>query len=357
MRPAIFFFPETVRVRENIHGQVFDMGRSYPQVIRENVLDLYNAGLSQREISADALVSLGFVNKILKEYDQNNFSVPRKAFSGQHKSVMSEDVRAYLENEKLNKPSISTHELQSRLLLDGVCFPDDIPSKTSVSRFLTEELRMSQKRISQVPSESLTGANIDIKNEFLGEVCIIDPCTLHFFDEASVIRTTGNRRYGHAYIGEPAIEFQRYASNANFTVNLLHSVMGVDHYSISDGPLNGTEMLLFFDDVLSLENPDGSAVLERGDTVVMDNCGFHHGRFAEGMLRDMLEEFGVQLLFQPPYCPHLNTCELCFHQMKSFLCRFSRFALEETRIAIAEGIAGITQLNSIAYFRHCGYLV
>ena len=331
-----------MRVRENIYGQVFDMGRSYPQVIRENVLDLHNAGLSQREISVDARVSLGFVNKILKEYDQNNFSVPRKAFSGQHKSVMSEDVRAYIENEKLNKPSISTRELQSRLLIDGVCFPQDIPSKTSVSRFLTEQLRMSQKRISQVPSETLKGANIEIQNEFLGEVCRIDPCTLHFFDEASVIHTTANRRYGHAYIGEPAIEFQRYASSANFTVNLLHTVMGVDHYSILDGPSNGTEMLLFFEDVLSLQNPDGSAVLERGDTVVMDNCGFHHGRFAEGMLRGMLEEFGVQLLFQPPYCPHLNTCELCFHQMKSFLRGFSRFALEETRIAIAEGIARIT---------------
>ena len=185
----------------------------------------------------------------------------------------------------------------------------------------------------------------------------IDPCTLHFFDEASVIHTTANRRYGHAYIGEPAIEFQRYASSANFMVNLLHSVMGVDHYSILDGPSNGTEMLLFFEDVLSLQNPDGSAVLERGDTVVMDDCGFHHGRFAEGMLRGMLEEFGVQLLFQSPYCPHLNTCELCFHQMKIFLRRFSRFALEETRIAIAEGIVRITQLNSITYFCHCDYLV
>ena len=148
---------------------------------------------------------------------------------------------------------------------------------------------MSQKRISQVPSESLTGANIDIQNEFLGQkACRIDPCTL---DEASAIRSTGSRSYGHAYVGEPAIEFQRYASYANFRVNLLYPVMGVDHYNILDGPSNGTEMLLFFDDVLSLENPNGSAVLERGDRMVMDNCGFHHGRFAEGMLRDMLEEF------------------------------------------------------------------
>ena len=72
--------------------------------------------------------------------------------------------------------------------------------------------------------------------------------------------------------------------------------MGVDHYNILDGPSNGTEML-FFDDVLSSENPDGSAVLERGDTVVMDNCGFHHGRFAEGMLRDMLKNLEFNCYF------------------------------------------------------------
>ena len=55
-----------------------------------------------------------------------------------------------------------------------------------------------------------------------------------------------------------------------------------------------------------MDNPDGSAVLERGDTVVMDNCGFHHGHFAEGMVRDMFDEYGARLLlFQPADCPHL----------------------------------------------------
>ena len=91
-----------------------------------------------------------------------------------------------------------------------------------------------------------------------------------------------------------------------------------------------------------MDNPDGSAVLDRGDTVVMDNCGFHHGHFTEGMLRDMFDEYGVRLLFQPAYCPHLNTCELCFNQLKTFLRRFTLLAQQETRIAIAEGISSIT---------------
>ena len=185
---------------------------------------------------------------------------------------------------------------------------------------------MTTKKIKQVPLESMTGPNVQRQNEFLDEISRTDPCTLHFFDETSVIRTEGNGRYGISYIGEPAFECQKYASNANFTVNLLHSALRVDHYNILEGPSNGTEMLLFFEDALTLQDPDGSVVLERGDTVVMDNRGFHHGHFAEGMLRDMFDEFGVRLLFQPAYCLHLNTCELCFNQLKGFLRRFPFFA-------------------------------
>jgi hypothetical protein len=69
---------------------------------------------------------------------------------------------------------------------------------------------------------------------------------MHFFDECSVIKTTGNRHYGHSAVGSPAIEVQRYASNANYTVNLLHSIFGVDHANILIGPSNGLELLNFF---------------------------------------------------------------------------------------------------------------
>jgi len=332
------------------------MGRSYPQVIRENVLDLHNNGLSIREIGAQARVSNGFITKVLKEYNERNYSIPQKALCGRKHSILTENVRSYLEVEKLNQPSIYSYELQKRLLLDGVCLPAEIPSKSSITKYLHKDLGMTTKKIKQVPLESMTGPNVQRQNEFLDEISRTDPCTLHFFDETSVIRTEGNRRYGNSYIAEPAFECQKNASNANFTVNLLHSALRVDHYNIMEGPSNGTEMLLFFEDALTLQDPDGSAVLERGDTVVMDNCGFHHGHFAEGMLRDMFDEFGVRLLFQPAYCPHLNTCELCFNQLKGFLRRFPFFAQQETRIAIAEGISHITQQNCIAYFKHCGYL-
>ena len=42
-----FFLVANVRVRENRRRQIYDMGKPYPQVIRENVLDLHNNGLSK----------------------------------------------------------------------------------------------------------------------------------------------------------------------------------------------------------------------------------------------------------------------------------------------------------------------
>ena len=125
--------------------------------------------------------------------------------------------------------------------------------------------------------------------------------------------------YGNSYLGEPAIELQKYASNANYTLNLLHSMHGVDYYNILRGPSNGMEMLNFVDEALAVNRVDGSPILEHGDCVVMDNCGFHHGRVAEPLLRDILQEHGINLLFQPAYSPHLNTCEFCFNQVKCYL--------------------------------------
>ena len=88
----------------------------------------------------------------------------------------------------------------------------------------------------------------------------------------------------------------------------------------------------------------------------MDNCGSHHARFVEPILRNMFADCGITLLFQPPYSPDFNTCEFCFRQIKDYLRRYQLFAEHETKIAIAEAILQISPENSFSYFCHCGYV-
>ena len=83
---------------------------------------------------------------------------------------------------------------------------------------------MSYKKLTVTPLESTTENVIQRTNVYLDEISDLNPASIHFFDESSVVKTTGNRLYGSSYIGEPAVEIQRYASNATYTIKLLNSM-------------------------------------------------------------------------------------------------------------------------------------
>ena len=57
------------------HGGCYNSGRSYPDVIRERVLDLAHAGTSQRQIATELRVSRGYAQKVLEQYNDKNISI------------------------------------------------------------------------------------------------------------------------------------------------------------------------------------------------------------------------------------------------------------------------------------------
>ena len=84
--------------------------------------------------------------------------------------------------------------------------------------------------------------------------------------------------------------------------------------NVIKGASNG-KLLLVFEKTVETSRPDGFVLLERGDTWITVHS------VAEE--RDMLAEYGINPLFQPPYSTHLNTnWELCVHQMKAFSTEF-----------------------------------
>ena len=105
----------------------------------------------------------------------------------------------------------------------------------------------------------------------------------------------------------------------------------------------------FFDEC-SVNNP----VLAPNDVVIMDNCSFHHGALVEPLLRDILAANGVSLLFQPPYSPECNACELCFNHLKAVLKRNEKYSSKYTELAIADTISTITPSMCKSFFGHCG---
>ena len=239
----------------NQDGKLYDNGRNYPKRLREEVLDLNHNGMSQRAIARELKTSRCFIQNVLADYDHTGSSLQHLRDPPERR-IMNPEVISCIETEKRMKPSVYVRKLQDRLLLDGVIHPLDLLLKSAISKCIREDLYMTKKKIQQIPSESQRSENIHRQNEFPEAISDLEPRTVHYFDESSVVKTTCNRKYGNAPRGEPAFEIQRYASSATYTINLLHSPFGVDFMNVLEGPSNGQELLLFFEEVVNLTTAD-----------------------------------------------------------------------------------------------------
>ena len=65
-------------LRINRQQGIYDNGRALPQIYQERILDLYHQGFSQRDISETTRVSVGYINKVVHNYEDNNTSLPRR---------------------------------------------------------------------------------------------------------------------------------------------------------------------------------------------------------------------------------------------------------------------------------------
>lgn len=142
---------------------------------------------------------------------------------------------------------------------NNVCLIQNIPSKSSITRTVREDLGYSYKRLKVVARESSSVECEQQPVDYLSVCSTLDARNMHFFNERSVIKTTGNRHYGHSAVGSAAVEVQYYPSNAKYAVNLLQSICGINHLNILDGPSDGLELLNLFEEALKkriyLETP------------------------------------------------------------------------------------------------------
>lgn len=330
-------------------------GKALSCEVRDIILEKWLEGSKPFQIGLQLNLPRKTVSNIVDRFVRTG-SVQPGIGGNRLRTARTDDVVLYTEFCKRQRPSMYATEVQKQLIENQVVLPANVPSQASISRVLTSDLGYSYKKMTIVPKESLTDNAQERLDEYLTVCSACDPRNMHFFDESSVIKTTGNKNYGHAPVGQKAVEIQRYASNATYTVNLLHSIFGVDHVNILPGPSNGLELLNFFAEALQEQDIFGNSLLKQGDLVIMDNCGFHHARHVEPLLRNMLGLSGVDLVFQPPYHPVYNTCEHCFRFLKSWLRKNSELAEHHTEVAIYDALSRITQGMSRNFFRHCGYI-
>ena len=114
-------------------GGVFVNGRPLPDVVRQRIVDMAHQGVRPCDISRQLRVSHGCVSKILSRYyETGNFKAG--VIGGSKPKVATPHVVDTISKYKKENPTMFAWEIRDRLLTEGVCSQENVPSVSSINR-------------------------------------------------------------------------------------------------------------------------------------------------------------------------------------------------------------------------------
>ncbi|XP_056600266.1 paired box protein Pax-3a isoform X2 [Triplophysa dalaica] len=122
--------------RVNQLGGVFINGRPLPNHIRHKIVEMAHHGIRPCVISRQLRVSHGCVSKILCRYQETGSIRPGAIGGSKPKQNTTPDVDKKIEEYKRENPGMFSWEIRDKLLKDGICDRNNVPSVSSISRML-----------------------------------------------------------------------------------------------------------------------------------------------------------------------------------------------------------------------------
>lgn len=116
-------------------GGVFVNGRPLPDVVRLKIVELAKEGVRPCDISRQLRVSHGCVSKILGRFYETG-SIKPGVIGGSKPKVATPSVVDAIADFKRVNPTMFAWEIKERLVAEGICEADKVPSVSSINRIV-----------------------------------------------------------------------------------------------------------------------------------------------------------------------------------------------------------------------------
>ncbi|PIO64125.1 paired box' domain protein [Teladorsagia circumcincta] len=131
-------------------GGFFVNGRPLPMALRVRIIELHHSGIRPCDISRQLRISHGCVSKILSRYVEKG-SIEPGTIGGSKPRVTTPKVVEYIRLLKYSDPGIFSWEIRDRLVNDGICNKDSVPSVSSISRILRSKTPKGMESLQFLP--------------------------------------------------------------------------------------------------------------------------------------------------------------------------------------------------------------
>ncbi|XP_016316307.1 paired box protein Pax-2a isoform X6 [Cyprinus carpio] len=145
-------------------GGVFVNGRPLPDVVRQRIVELAHQGVRPCDISRQLRVSHGCVSKILGRYYETG-SIKPGVIGGSKPKVATPKVVDKIAEYKRQNPTMFAWEIRDRLLAEGVCDNDTVPSVSSINRIIRTKVQQPFH-----PSSDGTGTPLTTAGHTIGDL-------------------------------------------------------------------------------------------------------------------------------------------------------------------------------------------
>lgn len=142
---------------------MFVNGRPLPDVVRSRIVELAQSGVRPCDISRQLRVSHGCVSKILCRFYETG-SIRPGVIGGSKPKVATGPVVNKIADYKRANPTMFAWEIRDRLLSEGVCTTDNVPSVSSINRIVRNRINSGDK-MSPTKEEVANGPTDNMKVE------------------------------------------------------------------------------------------------------------------------------------------------------------------------------------------------